>query len=166
MPSVFCSTPQVPTPALLGFASSAREPNTSRFQQFAGSQQNPVSSQVGTPLRIAQRRAATVTSVLLHAGQIWLQAAQPQVHGNPSHPTFTGQVSLRAAPSGPVGSLQSRHQSGVRQRGKVSRVGRRRAARPNNSLNLRANGMSQSPRHSAGVHYLCRGLCAMPSSPG
>jgi hypothetical protein len=41
-----------------------------------------------------------------------------------------------------------------------------RNARPNPSLNLRANGMPQSPRHSAGVHCLWRGLCVTPSSPG
>jgi hypothetical protein len=41
-----------------------------------------------------------------------------------------------------------------------------RAVTPNTSLNLRANGMPQSPRHSAGVHYLWRGLCVTPSSPG
>ena len=39
-------------------------------------------------------------------------------------------------------------------------------APPNPSLNLRANGMPQSPRHSAGVHYLWRGLCATPLTPG
>jgi hypothetical protein len=37
---------------------------------------------------------------------------------------------------------------------------------PNPSLNLSANGMPQSPRHSAGVHYLCRGLCVTPLSSG
>jgi hypothetical protein len=37
---------------------------------------------------------------------------------------------------------------------------------PNPLLNLRANGMPQSPRHSAGVHYLWRGLCVTPLSPG
>jgi hypothetical protein len=37
---------------------------------------------------------------------------------------------------------------------------------PNPSLNLRANGMPQSPRYSAGVHYLCRGLCVTPLSSG
>jgi hypothetical protein len=36
----------------------------------------------------------------------------------------------------------------------------------NPSLNLRANGVPQSPRHSAGVHYLWRGLCVTPLSPG
>ena len=41
-----------------------------------------------------------------------------------------------------------------------------RAVRPNHSLNLRANGVPQSPRHSAGVHYLWRGLCVTPLSPG
>ena len=40
------------------------------------------------------------------------------------------------------------------------------AAWPNHSLNLRANGMPQSPRHSAGMHYLWRGLCVTPLSPG
>ena len=35
-------------------------------------------------------------------------------------------------------------------------------AGPNPSLNLRANGMPQSPRHSAGVYYLWRGLCVTP----
>jgi len=30
----------------------------------------------------------------------------------------------------------------------------RTAVMPNPSLNLRANGVPQSPRHSAGVHYL------------
>jgi hypothetical protein len=41
-----------------------------------------------------------------------------------------------------------------------------RTVLPNPSLNLSANGMPQSPRHSAGVHYLCRGLCVMPLSSG
>ena len=37
---------------------------------------------------------------------------------------------------------------------------------PNPSFNLRANGMPQSPRHSAGVHFLYRGLCVIPSYLG
>jgi hypothetical protein len=41
-----------------------------------------------------------------------------------------------------------------------------RRVRPNTSLNLRANGMPQSPRHSAGVHCLWRGLCVTPLDPG
>jgi hypothetical protein len=41
-----------------------------------------------------------------------------------------------------------------------------RTVLPNPSLNLRANGMPQSPRYRAGMHFLYHGLCVTPLSTG
>jgi hypothetical protein len=163
---VYRSTPRASMHALFGLLSSSREPNTPRSQQPACSSQTPTSAQASRLPRIAQQSPAAVSSEFRHTTRALLQAAKTQWHGNLPRRQPIGEFSLCSGATGPVVSLQARHQSGGQQHGTVGSVGRRRAAGPNNSLNLRANGMSQSPRHSAGVHFLCRGLCAMPSSPG
>jgi hypothetical protein len=166
MLSVFRSKPRVSMHALFGFLSRSREPNTPRSQQPACSSQTPALAQASRLPRIAQQSPAAISAEFRHTTRALLQAAKSQWHGNLPRRHHTGKLSLCSAAPGPVVSLQARQQSGGQHHGTVGSVGRRRAARPNNSLNLRANGMSQSPRHSAGVHCLCRGLCAMPSSPG
>ena len=141
-------------------------PNTSGFEQpsvLEPASQVPSTSKATRNLRRQRAAFNTESSYRPHSLP---QRAHSQAHHSIAGASHTCEYSPCSAYPRLAGSIAVHRQGSSQQQGTVSNVGRCGAAGPNNSLNLRANGMAQSPRHSAGVHFLWRGLCAMPSSPG
>ena len=166
MLSLFRSTPRASMHALFGLISSSREPGTPRFQQPACSSQTPASAQASRLLRIAQQFPAAVSSEFRHTTRALLQAAKSRWYGNLPRRYHTGKLSLCPEAPGPIVGLHARHHFGGQHHGTVGSVGRRRAARPNTSLKLSANGVAHWPSGAgASPHFAPAVQRATPLSP-
>jgi hypothetical protein len=166
MPLVVSPTSRKPIHALGCCLLSGKHSNASPLQRSSASPPNSSLVLASIASRGPKQCSASFNVPLRCAVLSWALRAKNLPPSSHSSASDTKELSPCSARRSLEGSLAALHQTGSQQRGRVSIVGRCGTAGPNTSLNLRANGMAQSPRHSTGVHYLCRGLCATPLSPG